>query len=100
VPIAVDGIVEDPMLAAFLLDPTAEAEPGEAAVQRLGGVLLPTRATIAGRARSSLEGVPVERAAPWAGAITHALLPIATELPARPDARGLLPLDRGVQPPG
>ena len=34
----VAGIVEDTMLAAFLLDPTAEAEPGEAVVQRLGGV--------------------------------------------------------------
>jgi DNA polymerase-1 len=97
--VAVDGIVEDTMLAAFLLDPTAEAEPGEAAVQRLGGVLLPTRATIAGRARSSLEGVPVERAAPWAGAITHALLPIAAELPARLDASGLSALYRDVELP-
>jgi DNA polymerase-1 len=97
--VAVDGIVEDTMLAAFLLDPTAEAEPGEAAVQRLGGVLLPTRATIAGRARSSLEGVPVERAAPWAGAITHALLPIADQLPARLDASGLSALYRDVELP-
>jgi len=71
---AVDGIVEDTMLAAFLLDPTAEAEPGEAAVERLGGMLLPTRATIAGKARSSLETVPVERAAPWAGAILRRAL--------------------------
>jgi DNA polymerase-1 len=97
--VAVDGIVEDTMLAAFLLDPTAEAEPGEAAVQRLGGVLLPTRATIAGRARSSLEGVPVERAAPWAGAITHALLPIAAQLPARLEASGLSALYRDVELP-
>ncbi|HEX3763646.1 MAG TPA: DNA polymerase, partial [Kofleriaceae bacterium] len=97
--VAVDGIVEDTMLAAFLLDPTAEAEPGEAAVQRLGGVLLPTRATIAGKAKTSLETVPVERAAPWAGAITHALLPIATELPARLDASGLLALYRDVELP-
>src|SRR5205085_10957574 len=32
--IAVDGITEDTMLAAFLLDPSAECEPGEAAVAR------------------------------------------------------------------
>src|SRR3954466_13268634 len=97
--VAVDGIVEDTMLAAFLLDPTAEAEPGEAAVQRLGGVLLPSRATIAGKARSSLETVPVGRAAPWAGAITHALLPIATELPSRLEASGLSALYRDVELP-
>ena len=99
--VAVDGIVEDTMLAAFLLDPTAEAEPGEAAVERLGGVLLPTRATIAGKGKAhpSLETVAVERAAPWAGAITHALLPIAAQLPARLDASGLLALYRDVELP-
>src|SRR6185369_6335046 len=99
--VTVEGIVEDTMLAAFLLDPTAESEPGEAAVQRLGGVLLPTRATIAGKGKAhpSLEGVTVERAAPWAGAITHALLPIAEQLPARLAASGLSALYRDVELP-
>ncbi|HET7504679.1 MAG TPA: DNA polymerase, partial [Kofleriaceae bacterium] len=97
--VAVDGIVEDSMLAAFLLDPTAESEPGEAVVARLGGVLLPNRATIAGKGKTSLEGVAVERAAPWAGAITHALLPIGAELPARLAASGLLALYREVELP-
>ncbi|HEX7838685.1 MAG TPA: DNA polymerase I [Kofleriaceae bacterium] len=99
--VRVEGIADDTMLAAFLLDPTAEAEPGEAAVQRLGGVLLPTRATIAGRGKAhpSLETVAVERAAPWAGAITHALLPIATQLPARLEASGLGKLYREVELP-
>ncbi|HEY0481737.1 MAG TPA: DNA polymerase, partial [Kofleriaceae bacterium] len=99
--VVVDGITEDTMLAAFLLDPTAEAEPGEAAVERLGGVLLPSRATIAGKGKAhpSLETVPVERAAPWAGAITHALLPIATQLPARLEASGLSALYRDVELP-
>jgi DNA polymerase I len=97
--LTVAGIVEDTMLAAFLLDPTAEAEPGEAVAQRLGGVLLPTRATIAGRAKTSLEPVAVERAAPWAGAIAHAVLAIADQLPARLDASGLLPLYRDVELP-
>lgn len=97
--VAVAGVVEDTMLAAFLLDPTAESEPGEAVVQRLGGVLLPTRATIAGKAKVSLEGVAVERAAPWAGAIAHALLPISNELPGRLDGSGLLALYRDVELP-
>ena len=95
----VKGIVEDTMLAAFLLDPTAEAEPGESVAQRLGGVLLPPRTTIAGRARHSLEGIEVERAAPWAGAITHALLPIGDQLAQRLDASGLLSLYRDVELP-
>ncbi|HET9621825.1 MAG TPA: DNA polymerase I [Kofleriaceae bacterium] len=97
--VAVEGIVEDTMLAAFLLDPTAKSEPGEAVVERLGGVLLPSRATIAGKAKTGLEGVAVERVAPWAGAITHALLPISAELPARLAASGLSSLYRDVELP-
>jgi DNA polymerase-1 len=96
--IVVEGITDDTMLAAFLLDPTAEAEPGEAVAQRLGGVILPARSTIAGRAKS-LEGVDVERVAPWAGAITHALLPIADELPKRLAAGGLEALYRDIELP-
>jgi len=96
----VAGIAHDTMIAAFLLDPTAEAEPGEVVVQRLGGVAgLPARAIIAGRAKTSLEAVPVERAAPWAGAITHALLPIAEQLPKRLAESGLDALYRDVELP-
>ncbi len=87
------------MVAAFLLDPTEPAEPGEAVVQRLAGVTLPERATIAGRAKWSFEAVPVERAAPWAGSIVHALLPIAEELPRRLEASGLAALYRDVELP-
>jgi DNA polymerase-1 len=87
------------MLAAFLLDPTAEAEPGEAVVERLGGVLLPKRATIAGKGKHSLEGIEVERAAPWAGAVTHALLPIAAQLPHRLETGGLDKLYRDIELP-
>ncbi|MBL9019696.1 MAG: DNA polymerase I [Myxococcales bacterium] len=97
--ITVAGIAEDAMLAAFLLDPTAEAEPGEAVAQRLGGVLLPARATIAGRAKHSLESIEVERAAPWAGAITHALLPIGEQLPKRLGDSGLQTLYRDIELP-
>jgi DNA polymerase-1 len=101
--VTVAGIVEDTMIAAFLLDPTAEAEPAESVVQRLGGVMLPRRATIAGRAKgftkASLESVDVERAAPWAGAIAHSLLPIADQLPKRLTDSGLLSLYRDVELP-
>jgi len=97
--VAVAGIAEDTMLAAFLLDPTAEAEPGEAVVERLGGVLVPARTTIAGKGKSSLEPIEVERAAPWAGAITAALLPIADGLPARLTASNLDTLYRDIELP-
>jgi DNA polymerase-1 len=95
----VQGVVEDTMLAAFLLDPTQESEPGEAVAQRLGGVLLPARSVIVGRGKASLEGVEVERAAPWAGAIAHALLPIADQLPARLASGGLDALYREIELP-
>ncbi|HET9993319.1 MAG TPA: DNA polymerase I [Kofleriaceae bacterium] len=97
--VEVNGVVEDTMLAAFLLDPTAEAEPGEAVAKRLGGVELPVRTAIAGRARFSLEGIEVEKAAPWAGAITDALLPIADQLPERIANGGLKDLYRTIELP-
>jgi DNA polymerase-1 len=97
--VVVAGVVDDTMLAAFLLDPTQDAEPGEAVAQRLGGVTLPERAKIAGRAKTSLEAVEVERAAPWAGAITHALLPISEQLPSRLQAGGLASLYRDIELP-
>ena len=99
--VTVAGVVEDAMLAAFLLDPTQDAGPGEAVAQRLGGVLLPARTAITGRgkAHGSLVAVPVARAAPWAGEIAHALLQIAREPPARLDASGLAALYRDVELP-
>ena len=97
--VEVNGVVEDTMLAAFLLDPTQESEPAEAVAKRLGGVELPVRTAIAGRARFSLEGIEVERAAPWAGAITDALLPIADRLPEQIAAGGLKDLYRNIELP-
>ncbi|MBV8760019.1 MAG: DNA polymerase I [Deltaproteobacteria bacterium] len=97
--VTVAGVAEDTMLAAFLLDPTAEGEPGEAVVERLGGVLVPARTTIAGKGKHSLEPVEVERAAPWAGAITSALLPIAEGLPARLTSSNLDTLYRDIELP-
>ena len=96
--VTVAGIVDDTMLAGFLLDPTAECEPGEAIAQRLGGVMIPARSTIVGR-QKSLESIEVERAAPWAGAITSALLPISAQLPERLQASGLAALYRDIELP-
>jgi DNA polymerase-1 len=98
--VAVTNVVHDTMLAAFLLDCTAESEPAEVVAQRLAGAMLPTRASIVGKgSRASMEGVEVERAAPWCGAIAHAALAIATELPARLEAGGLAALYRDVELP-
>ena len=97
--VTVEGIVQDTMLAAFLLDPTVSAEPGEDVVQRLGGITLPARATLAGRGKTSLEGVEVERAAQWVGSIAGALLPIADQLPARLAEGGLQALYRDIEVP-
>ncbi|HEY5922998.1 MAG TPA: DNA polymerase I [Kofleriaceae bacterium] len=96
--VTVAGIVDDTMLAGFLLDPTAESEPGEAVAQRLGGVLLPGRDKIIGK-QKTLEAVEVERAAPWAGAIAYSLLPIAEQLPSRLEASKLAPLYRDIELP-
>jgi DNA polymerase-1 len=97
--VEVNGVVEDTMLAAFLLDPTQDAMPGEAVALRLGGVTLPVRTAIAGKAKHTLEGIEVERAAPWAGAITDSLLPIAEQLPERLANGGLKDLYRTIELP-
>ena len=97
--VEVNGVVDDTMLAAFLLDPTEESEPAEAVALRLGGVAVPVRTAIAGRAKFSLEAIEVEKAAPWAGAVTHALLPIADKLPEQLATGGLEKLYRTIEMP-
>ncbi|MFT3691742.1 MAG: DNA polymerase I [Kofleriaceae bacterium] len=96
--VEVNGVVEDTMLAAFLLDPTKKSE-GEDVALRLGGVQLPARTAIAGRAKYSLEAAEVEKAAPWAGAITDSLLAIADQLPERVENGGLKDLYRNIEIP-
>ncbi len=110
--VVVEGIVEDVMLAQFLIDCTVDAEAAEAVATRLGGVLVPARATLfssaraakisspgTGRSRKSLEGVQVETAASWAGAIAHALLPIGDQLPKRLAESGLTAVYRDIELP-
>src|SRR5207245_55110 len=77
-----------------------ESEPADIVAQRLAGALLPARASIVGKgSRASMESVEVERAAPWCGAIAHAALAIAGELPARLEGGGLAALYRDVELP-
>jgi DNA polymerase I len=97
--VEVNGVVDDTMLAAFLLDPTKESEPAEAVAQRLGGVLVPERAKLAGRGKFSFESIEVERVAPWAGAVTDSLLAIADQLPERLANGGLKDLYRTIELP-
>ncbi len=110
--VVVESITEDTMLASFLIDCTVDAEAGEAVAERLGGVKVPPRASLfssaraakisspgSGRSKKSLESVPVEAAAPWAGAIAHALLPIADQLPKRLGESGLLAVYQDIEIP-
>lgn len=95
----VNGIVDDVMLAAFLLDPTQDAQACELVAQRLGGLEIAARSAIAGRGRQSLESVEVDRAARWAGSIVEALLSIADRLSGQLAAGGLSDLYRTIELP-
>jgi DNA polymerase I len=97
--ITVAGIVEDVMVAAFLIDPTKPVAAIETVATQLGGLALPARATLAGRAKTSLESVDVERASVWAGAGVHAMLAASKNAVERLTASGLLPLYRDLELP-
>ena len=87
--VEVDGIVDDTMLAAFLLDPTEEAEPGEAVAQRLGGVMLPSarRSRAAASTRSRASRSSARRRGPARSRTRCCRSP--TQLPERLAAGGL-----------
>ena len=97
--VEVNGVVDDTMLAAFLLDPTQDAQASEVVAQRLGGLAMPVRSAIAGRGKHSLESVEVETAARWAGAIADAQLVIADRLAGQLAAGGLSDLYRTIELP-
>jgi DNA polymerase-1 len=92
------GLADDTMLAAFLADSTAEAEAIDQVGTRLGLELAPVT-SIAGRGKRSLEHVPVELAAPWAGRAAAAVLAIDAPLRAQVERVGALPLYRDVELP-
>jgi DNA polymerase I len=97
--VALRGVVDDVMVAAFLIDPTKPVEAIEAVANQLAGYALPARATLAGRAKTSLESVDVDRAAPWASAGVYAMLSASAAATQRLGASGLAPLYRDVELP-
>ncbi|MEZ4368720.1 MAG: DNA polymerase I [Kofleriaceae bacterium] len=92
------GVVDDTMLASFLLDSTRDAAAIDD-VAALVGLEVPPVATVAGRGKRSLESAPVETAAPWAGQAAAAVLTAAPRLAARLDEAGLGALYRDVELP-
>jgi DNA polymerase-1 len=92
------GVADDVALAAFLLDPTAENAAIDKVAGRLGAPPLAARSEALGRAHS-LEGAPVEIAAPWVGQAAEAALRLAPALAARLEGGGLDTLYRTIELP-
>ncbi len=92
------GLVDDVMVASFLIDPTKPTAI-EAVAAQLGGYALPARSTLAGRTRTTLETVDVDRAAPWAGATVHAMLAASKTATERLASSGLDKLYRELELP-
>ncbi len=96
---ALAGAIDDPMLAAFLLDPTKDHQPSESVAQTYGGVPIGPRAELAGRNKTSLEHVDVTLAGRWAGRVAEAELRGMAELRRRLAKGGLEPLYRDLELP-
>ncbi|MCA9673430.1 MAG: DNA polymerase I, partial [Myxococcales bacterium] len=96
---ALDGALDDPMLAAFLLDATKDPGAAEVVAASAAGVPLAPRAELAGRNKHSLEMVEVERAAAWLGRVAEAGLRGNAELRRRLARGGLERLYRDIELP-
>lgn len=92
------GLVDDVMVAGFLIDPTKPVAI-EAVAAQLGGYSLPARNTLSGRSRTTLESVDVDKAAPWAGAAVHAMITAHKNAAERLATSGLETLYREVELP-
>ena len=93
---ALAGVVDDPLLAQFLLD--GSADPSIDAVATTVGVTLPSHGAAVGKAGSFEASAPVEAAA-WLGvaaAVTRAATP---HLRAQLDARGVTALYDDLEMP-
>jgi DNA polymerase-1 len=99
--ITLAGVVDDPMLAAFLLDPTKDPQLPETVAATAAGVPMAPRTEIIGKGREkhSLEMVDVNTAAKWAGQVAEASARGAAELRKRLARAGLEPLYRDVELP-
>jgi DNA polymerase-1 len=96
------GVVDDPMLAAFLLDPTKDAQAAEVVAALAAGVPLAPRAEVIGkgaRHKHSVEMVDVETAARWVGRVAEASHRGASALRRRLARSGLEALYRDIEMP-
>jgi DNA polymerase I len=96
--IALRGVVDDVALAGFLLDSTADNANIDKLTARLGGPALPPRAEVVGKAHS-LEGAPVEIAAPWVGHAAETSHRLGVALAPRLANGGLEALYREIELP-
>ncbi|HTJ43084.1 MAG TPA: DNA polymerase I [Kofleriaceae bacterium] len=73
-----NGIVEDTMIAAFLIDATKDAEPSGEVISAAAHVVLEPRGDVLGKAKS-MEPIEVERATAWDGRVAGAALAASAE---------------------
>jgi len=92
------GVVDDTMIAAFLLDATANAEPADKVVAAAAGATLPDRKEALGKAKT-FEELAVEAACAWAAPVAGAALVASAEQGRRLIRTGLDRLYREVELP-
>ncbi len=92
-----EGIADDTMLAAFLLDATKDPSAAEAVAAQITGVDVMARAQAVKKA--GFEGVAPDEAARWLGRVADATQLAAPELCRRVVSNGLEPLYRDVELP-
>ncbi len=85
--VTLGGVVGDPALASYLLDPAARHELDAVAVRQ--GIKIESRDELLGTGKRAqpFDGVPVERAAAWAGARAEATLIMSPRLLHQLDER-------------
>ncbi len=94
---ALDGVVDDPMLAAFLLDATKDPSAPEVVAAQVTGLTLLPRAQAAGK--GGFEVTAPAEAAVWVGRVVEATLHAGPELARRVAQAQLEPLYRDVELP-
>jgi DNA polymerase-1 len=94
---ALEGVADDTMLAAFLLDATRDPSAAEAVATQITGVDVMARAKAVKKA--GFEGVAPAEAAGWLGRVADAVQLAAPELCRRVTSAGLEPLYRDVELP-
>ena len=94
---ALDGVVEDTMLAAFLLDATKDPSAAEVVASTITGVEVGKRSDAVGKA--GFEQVAPEEAARWLGRVAEATQLAAPELARRVGSFGLESLYRELELP-